>query len=41
MFIPLTYQNEKQRQYPTKESVCSKYRIEPESKKCNVNGVLI
>ena len=28
------------RQYLTKESVSSKYRVEPESKKSNINGVL-
>ena len=34
MFIPLVYQ------YQTKESVSSKYRVEPESKKSNLNDVL-
>ena len=27
-------------QYLTKESVSSKYRVEPKSKKSNINGVL-
>ena len=41
MFIPLAYQNEKhQRQYLAKESVSSKYRVEPESKKSNANDIL-
>ena len=41
MFIPLAYQNEKhERQYLAKGSVSSKYRVEPESKKGNVNDIL-
>ena len=31
---------EKQRQYIAKGSVSSKYRVEPESKKSNVNDIL-
>ena len=38
MFIPLAYQIWKT--LMTKESVSSKYRVEPESKKRNVNDVL-
>ena len=41
MFIPGAFDMQKhQRQYLTKESVSSKYRVEPESKKSNVNNVL-
>ena len=41
MFIPLAYQIWKTlKQYQTQESVGSKYRVEPESKKSNFNDVL-
>ena len=40
MFIPLAHQNEKQRQYKAKGSVSSKYIVESESKKSNVNDIL-
>ena len=41
MFIPRAFDMQKrQRQYLTKESVSSKYRVEPESKKSNINDVL-
>ena len=41
MFIPLAYQISKVlKQYLAKESVSSKYRVEPQSKKINFNDVL-
>ena len=41
MFIPLAYQIWKNiKQYLAKGSVSSKYKVEPESKKSNVNDIL-